>query len=164
MRLLPFGVLLAGLFLLTDTLPADEVTRADIPRLLKELKSSLPRSRASAADDLGHLGAIRASDVKEAIPILIDMLKKDTDAGVRKAAATALGKVDPDPKEAVPALTDALEDPSVPVRLAAIEALGILGPGAKSAAPSLRKIQKEKDKKQLSKAAGMALKRINAKQ
>jgi HEAT repeat protein len=157
-------VALSGLLLTADVLSGQEVTREDIPRLMKNLKSSVPGVRAAAANDLGELGAVRASDTKEAIPIFIEMVKKDKDAGVRKAAATALARVDADPKLAVPVLVEALKDGSEPVRIAAIEALGILGPAARPAVKPLREIQKDKEKKQLSRAAGMALKRINAKE
>src|ERR1700738_851064 len=85
-------------------------TKDEVKGLLKSLKSSTPQARASAAEELGHLGAIRASDVKAAVPGLIEVLKKDRDPKVRKAAAHALGRIDPDPGVAVPALTAALKD------------------------------------------------------
>src|SRR2546425_3508147 len=78
----------------------------DVARLMKELKSKDVKTRIAAADDLGHIGQIKKSYTEPAVPALIDALH-DADAGVRKAAANALGKVDPDVKLAVPALTDA---------------------------------------------------------
>jgi HEAT repeat protein len=138
-------------------------TKDDVPTLLKSLKSSDAKKRTSAAEELGHIGSIRAADAKDAIPALYDVLKKDRSANVRKAAATALGKMDPDPKEAVPALTKVLkEDKSPAVRAAAAGALAMLGPDAKDALPALQDAQQEKDRT-VSRAAGMAIRAIRDK-
>src|SRR5262245_47530391 len=102
-------------------------TPDDVKSLVKELKSANPRTRVSALEELGHRGAVRASEVKEAVSPIIEVLKKDRDANVRKAAATALGQVDPDPQLAVAALTTALHDKVPTVRIAAAGALGTLG-------------------------------------
>jgi len=155
---------LGSLLLMSSYVAADEVKKEDLPRLMKDMKSGLPKVRADAARDIGHLGAIRSSDVKEAVPKLMELVKKDKDASVRKEAALALGKVDPDPNEAVPILMDALKDKAVPVRVAAAQALGELGPAAKEAVPTLRELQKDKDKekRELSRAAGMAIRNINS--
>ena len=134
----------------------------DVKSLIKDLKSNNPKTRASAVEDLGHRGAVRASEVKEAIPSILDMLKKDRDANVRKAAATALGQVDPDPSTAVPVLTAALHDKVPSVRIAAAGALGMLGDGAKDAVPALQEAQKDKDRA-VSRAASMALRTIRKK-
>ena len=130
----------------------------DVARLMKELKSKDVKTRIAAADDLGHIGQIKKSYTEPAVPALIDALR-DTDAGVRKAAANALGKVDPDVKLAVPALTDALKDKVPPVRQAAASALGLIGPDAKDAIPTLRETQKDSDRA-VSRAANMAIQRI----
>src|SRR5690242_3520890 len=108
------GVLCIG------TTEADPPRKIDVPRqisLLKNAKSA--RERAGAANELGRHGAIRARDVKDAIEPLLGALKDDKDADVRRAAAKALGDIAPDPKLAVPALTEALKDKSVAVKLAA---------------------------------------------
>lgn len=152
-----------GLFLLVNTVPATDVKKEDVPRLLKDLKSTVPATRARAARDLADLGAITASVVKDAIPTLLDMAKHDKDENARLAAVRSLGMIDPDPKEALPVLKDALKDKSDKVKIAAMEALGQLGTNAKEAAPLLRDLAKDKEKKNLSRAAGMALKRINGK-
>jgi len=132
----------------------------DIARLMKELKSKDVKTRISAADDLGHIGQVKKSYTEPAVPALIEALR-DPDAGVRKAAATAVGKIDPDVKVAVPALTDALKDKAPPVRQAAAGALGLIGPDAKDAIPALRETQKDSDRA-VSRAAGMAIQRIMA--
>jgi HEAT repeat protein len=134
----------------------------DVKSLIKDLKSNNPKTRASAAEDLGHRGAVRAAEVKEAIPSIVEVLKKDRDANVRKAAATALGQVDPDPSTAVPALTAALRDKAPSVRIAAAGSLGMLGGEAKDAVPALQEAQKDKDRA-VSRAASMALRTIRKK-
>src|SRR5262245_33006356 len=102
---------------------ADEVTKDDVPRLRKMLKGGAAKDRVAAADDLGKLGAVYAPDARPAAPDLIAVLKKDSDAKVREAVARALGRIDPDPKDAVPVLKEALKDKSAPVRRAAAGAL-----------------------------------------
>jgi vesicle coat complex subunit len=139
-----------------------EPPKDDVPALIKSLKSKDAKVRIAAADDIGRVGSIVASDVKEAIPRLLELLKSDKDDGVRKAAATALGKIDPDPKEAVPALEEALKDSKAAVRTAAATALGNLGEEAKDALPSLRDAQKDSNKT-VSKAASRAIRSITNK-
>src|SRR6266446_4284045 len=104
----------------------------DVARLMKELKAKDAKTRIAAAEELGHIGQVKKSLTEPAVPVLIDALH-DSDAGVRKAAANSLGKVDPDVKLAIPALTDALKDKAPPVRQAAASALGLIGPDAKDA-------------------------------
>src|SRR4051794_20148535 len=66
--------------------------KEDVPRYIKLLKASpSAKVRANAADEIGHRGALRKSDVLSAVDPLIIALKKDRDAGVRKNAAEALG-------------------------------------------------------------------------
>jgi HEAT repeat protein len=130
----------------------------DVARLIKELKAKDVKTRIAAAEELGHIGQVKKSLTEPSVPVLIDALH-DSDAGVRKAAASALGKVDPDVKLAVPALTDALKDKASPVRQAAAGALGQIGPDAKDAVPALRETQKDSDRA-VSRAANMAIQRI----
>lgn len=138
-----------------------EPKKEDVPALIKELKSKSAKARVGAAEDLGHLGAVRANDVKDAVPALLEVLKKDRDPDVRRAAAVALGKVDPDPKLAVPVLTEALKDKKPAVRIAVAGALGQLGAEASEAVPALSEMQKDKDRA-VSRAAGMALRNIRS--
>src|SRR5262249_7279828 len=139
-----------------------EPKKDDVPALIKALKNKSPKVRISAAEDLGHIGAVKASDAKDAIPPLFDLMKKDKNADVRKAAVAALGKMDPDPTEAVPAFMDALKDKVPAVRAAAAGALGQLGPDAKDALSALREMQNDKDRN-VSRAARMAIKSISGK-
>jgi HEAT repeat protein len=145
-----------GILILVPVAVADK--KDDVARLMKELKAKDAKTRMAAAEELGHIGQVKKSLTEPAVPVLIDALH-DSDAGVRKAVANALGKVDPDVKLAVPALTDALKDKASLVRQAAAGALGLLGPDAKDAVPALRETQKDSDRA-VSRAAGMAIQRI----
>jgi HEAT repeat protein len=59
---------------------------------------------------------------KEIVPSMISLLKDD-DWEMRRGAAWILGKVGPEAKDAVPALTEALNDSNPAVRTKAAEAL-----------------------------------------
>jgi len=59
---------------------------------------------------------------KEIVPYMIDLLKDDT-WEMRRGSAWILGKVGPDAKDAIPALTEALNDPHPVVRRKAAESL-----------------------------------------
>jgi HEAT repeat protein len=166
------------------TLRADVPKKKDVPKYIKQLKSSPSgKVRAEAAQALGDRGAIRKADVTDAIEPLLNALKNDRVPLVRKAAAEALGKIGPDKNVAVKPLIEALNDKEIEVKIGAANALRMLGPDAKEARPALQKLFKEarmevmkggkgkgkkKDKKtqmqrQLARAAGMALRAINGK-
>jgi HEAT repeat protein len=143
---------------------------ADVPTLVKQLKSSDPDLRRAAAKQLGEAGA----DAKPAITALAAALK-DKDLFVRRFAAQALGEIGPDARSAVKPLAEALSDPKKEVaqaaatalgkigaaeplaalardtkkdptaRRKAIEALGAMKSDAKSAVPALTKALKDKD-------------------
>src|SRR5262249_23615466 len=66
----------------------------------------------------------------------IDLLKDDSGT-VRHTAAGALGRIGPEAKAAVPALTNLLKDHDDRVRDAAAWALGLMGPESKAAVPTL---------------------------
>lgn len=138
--------------------------REDVPKYLNMLvKGTKSKDRALGAEMLGKRGAVNRKDVEEAIEPLKNALQKDMDAGVRAAAARALGNIAPDPAETVPLLVEALKDKAFDVKLASMSALGQYGPEAKAAVTPLREIAKMKDDKKLSQAAGAALKSIMAK-
>ncbi len=147
-----------------STLEADAPKKIDAAKLIAVLKTApKAKDRAAAADELGRHGAIRARDVKDAIDPLLEALKEDRDAEVRRAAAKALGDIAPDSKRVVPALTEALRDDSVAVKMAAALALGQYGGEAREALPSLRQLATDKKQKKLAQAARMALKSIKGK-
>jgi HEAT repeat protein len=152
-------VTLVGLSRLGAQVPRKE----DTPKNLALLKTaSNAKDRAFAAEQLGLRGQVRASDVKDAIDPLLEAVKADPSANVRKEAVTALGRIAPDPETTVPVLTDALKDKAPEVRMAAAPALAAFGNDARSALPALREMAASSDKK-LSKAAKMAIKSIACK-
>jgi HEAT repeat protein len=59
---------------------------------------------------------------EEIVPSMISLLKDDN-WEMRRGSAWMLGKVGPDAKDAIPALTQALDDPNPAVRTKAAEAL-----------------------------------------
>ena len=146
MKVLPTVLVLGCSLALVQSGAHADSKKDEVAGYIKDLKSKTAKTRATAAKELGHIGAISASDTKEAVPIILDLVKNDRDSGVRQAAATALGRMDPDPEKAVPALTDALKDKKAGVRTAAARSLGQLGPDAKEALPALREAQDDKDR------------------
>lgn len=73
---------------------------------------------------------------KEIVPAMISLLK-DNEWEMRRGAAWILGKVGPEAKDAVPALTEALKDPNPAVQTRAKEALQkIQGENAGSVNPN----------------------------
>jgi HEAT repeat protein len=138
--------------------------KEDVPKFLKALtKSTSAPERANAATQIGRLGQVQAMYVKECIEPLAEALKKDTDAGVRRASAQALGMIAPSPPEKyVPLLADALMDKNLEVNLAAVTALGRYGPEAKSALPAIREFSNAKgNDKKLKQIIGAAIKEIS---
>jgi HEAT repeat protein len=157
----------AGLVLAGGGICADVPKKEDVPKLIKALKDSTSaKVRAQAAEDLGHRGAIRASDVKDAIEPLLNAVRNDREATVRAKAAAAIGRIAPDPKESVKVLIEALEqDKVISVRAAAALSLGAFGADAKEALPALKQAAAEADKvkgRELRRAAGDAMRQINS--
>src|SRR5207245_3971694 len=74
-----------------------------------------------------------SSDVcsSDLVPALVEAARKDADAFTRVWAITALGKLGPEARDAVPALVESLQDPAAqpanPAQ-AAVQALGWIGP------------------------------------
>ena len=124
-----------------DQLPprADEV-----PKYLKMLSAGNSKERALAADKIGLRGMVNAMDVATGLEPLKKLLEKDSDPDVRKAAARALGNIQPDAEDTVPLLTKTVkEDKVLNVRIAATVALGQYGAEAKPALPTLREFAGE---------------------
>jgi HEAT repeat protein len=144
-----------------NRLEAQIPKKQDIPKNLELLKSSRrSEDRAFAAEQLGLRGQVRSSDVKEAVEPLAAAVTADGSANVRKAAATALGRIALEPDKAVPALTSALKDKAVDVRMAAASALAAFGAEARSALPALRELAADKKKKE-SRVARLAIQSIS---
>jgi HEAT repeat protein len=151
-------VFLIGFVFVICTSPCLADKKDDVARAMKELKAQDAKTRVSAAEEIGHIGQVKKSYAEPAVPSLIDATK-DSDARVRKAAADALGKVDPNVEVAVPALMAALKDKASPVRQAAAGALGQIGPDAKESLPALKELQNDSDRA-VSRAARQAIQRI----
>jgi HEAT repeat protein len=107
---------------------------------------------------------------KVAVPALIEVLDRkrhtvylaDTVASaVRKQAASVLGQMGGDARQAIPALANALEDADAGVRQEAAKALGAIGVPARQAVPSLQKALTDPDAAVRSEAA-LALQKIGA--
>jgi HEAT repeat protein len=161
------GIALVAALVLAGVRVAADVTKDDLPRILKDLKGSNAKARAQAATDAGHLGAVRASDAKDTVPLLLELAKKDSVADVRRAAAEALGNMGADAVKAVPVLIDRLKnDKEMRVKVAAAKSLAQFGPDAKEAMPALREAAKQTEEKKnrpLMQAARAAMKSIQSK-
>ena len=110
MKMLPALLVFSCSFAFVASQARADAKKDEVAGYIKDLKSKTAKTRATAAKELGHIGAVNASDTREAVPIILDLVTKDRDSGVRQAAAGALGRMDPDAEKAVPALTEALKD------------------------------------------------------
>jgi HEAT repeat protein len=156
------GIVAAAL--LPGAAPAgDVIKKKDVPGRIKLLKiAGDPKVRATAADELGRLGELRAGDVADAQEPLRNALKDRTNE-VRSAVATALGRIAAEPKDNVPALMEALNDKYDAVKIAAAVALGRFGIEAQPAVPALRELTQGTKNKKLIQAARQAIKLITGK-
>jgi HEAT repeat protein len=80
---------------------------------------------------------------------------------IRNAAAYEIAGMGPDAVAAVPALIEALDDPSPVVRFPVTVALGEIGPAAKAAVPRLQQMIDEEINDEIAASARRALKRID---
>lgn len=121
------------------------------------------KSKIAALRELATLGQIKKSLIAQALP---DIYKAtgDKDAGVRAAAAEALGKADEPYEKAGPVLVKMLkEDKDDAVKIGALRGLTAMGQSAKGAVPAIREVVKATagDKKsKLGLAAKDALKAV----
>ena len=101
---------------------------ADAKRATEDLKKAKDaKVKVAALEKLGELGQIQYAYVEKAIP---DMMKalEDKDAGVRAAAAKAVGQAGSEDPETVSSLVKLLKgDKEESVKIAAAEGLGLLG-------------------------------------
>jgi HEAT repeat protein len=112
--------------------------KSDLPKFMKNLTASDAKERIAAIDGIAKIGELKKIYAKDAIDPLCNMLRKDNDAGVRAAAATALARVDADPEKAVPALIEGLKDKDRNVIIASANAVGAMGKAAADAIPLLK--------------------------
>ncbi len=105
------GIMLVGALTLAFAEGPGTPRKQDVPKYLGMLKnSSSPKDRALGAEMLGKRGAIKASDVADAIDTLKTALQSDKDASVRKAAAEALGNIGAEPENVIPLLITTLKE------------------------------------------------------
>ena len=102
-------------------------------KLVRALHADAARERILAAKDLAHFGATRA-----ALPDLRRVLK-DSDPGVRLAAAAALMRLDPNDKDGIDAIQGGLNSANPEARYTTVRTLRDLGPVAGAALPGLQK-------------------------
>jgi HEAT repeat protein len=135
----------------------------DAIRYTAELKTGKDaKTKINALHELGKLAAIMKSYVTDALPDIYKGLD-DKDAGVRAAAAEALGACDEPADKAVPALTKLLKDDKEDsVKIGAAKGLMSMGSNAKAAVPALREYAADK-KSKVGNAAQAALKAITRK-
>ena len=98
-----------------------------VPALLKSLSDSDTEVRLGAIKSLERFG----EKSKPAGPALREMLRRDPDAKIRRCAASLLGTIRD--KDAVPDLTQALDDADTGVRVEATWSLGAWGTAVASA-------------------------------
>jgi HEAT repeat protein len=79
----------------------------------------------------------------------------------RNAAAYEIAGMGPEAVRAVPALIEALDDPSPVVRFPVTVALGEIGPGAKAAVPRLQQMLAEEINDEIAASARRALRHID---
>jgi HEAT repeat protein len=139
-----------------------------VPRIVKVLEGDDTPLRRSAASALGKIGDARALPALSAaardedvqmrkvarnalaamgaagVPFWIELLSSK-DEFDRISATSALLRVGPEAKAAVPALSKALKDESVHVRRAAAEVLAPIGAEAQAAVPALVEAASDED-------------------
>ncbi len=136
---------------------------ADAKKSTEDLKKTRDvKVKIAALEKLGELGQIQYSYAEAALPEMMKALD-DADAGVRAAAAKAVGQANSEDPDTVPTLVKLLKsDKEESVKLAAAEGLGLLGAKAKDAVGDLRAVAKDADKKsKLAKVIGSSIKSIN---
>src|SRR5262245_39468550 len=131
---------LGFLILVSAGIDARGQKKEDLPRYIKELTAKEPKDRIAACDGIGAIGELKKVYAKDAVDPLCDVLRKDADAGVRKAAAATLGRIEADAVKATPALIQGLKDADSNVKVASATSLAAIGPGAKDAAPILKEL------------------------
>lgn len=136
---------------------------AEAKKALDELKKTKDtKVKIASLEKLGELGQVQYAFAEPAIPEMMKALD-DKEAGVRAAAAKAVGQAGSEDPDTVPSLVKLLKsDKEESVKIAAAEGLGLLGSKAKDAVPALREAAKDADKKsKLAKVIGASVKTIN---
>lgn len=102
--------------------------------LVEELKSPDASVRQRAVNGASTV----AEEAKDVVPLLLSLLKNDTDQFVRRNAANQLREIGAAAKDTAPFLIEVLEkDPSPTVRMAVAQTLGFIGAENKDVLPAL---------------------------
>jgi len=140
--------------------------QAAVPALSEVLKD--PQFSAYRPYYALALSKIDRQAAKLAVPAIIQALEgkgpaarlsEEAASALRKQAASALGLMAGDARDAIPVLANALADGDAGVRQEAAKALGAIGAEARDAVPSLRKALGDPDETVRSQASA-ALKKI----
>jgi HEAT repeat protein len=136
---------------------------ADARRYTEDLKKSKDNKvRTTAIRELGKLAVVQKGLVSDALPDIYKALE-DKDAGVRAAAATAIGQCDEPADKVVPTLVKMLKDDKEDsVKIGAAKGLAAMGPEAKAALPTLHELAADK-KSEVGKVARTAEQAIKGK-
>jgi len=126
-----------------------------IPGLIECLEDEDANLRSWAAGALGQM----APKSKAAIPALIKLLDKDDLGNTQGRGGGTIDALSRFREQAVPALTEALKDPSEKIRAGAAGCLAMIGKPAKGAVPALILALRDKNV-QVRKNAGLALARM----
>ncbi|MBA4190366.1 MAG: hypothetical protein C0467_20455 [Planctomycetaceae bacterium] len=134
-----------GVLYLSLSPEARASNESDARRYTQELKSGKDaKTKINALNELGKLAAIMKSYVETALPDIYKSLD-DKDAGIRAAAAQAIGACDEPAEKVVPALMKILkDDKDDSAKIGAVKGLTSVGPSAKDAIPLLRMIADDK--------------------
>jgi len=152
-----------GVLFLSLPPEAQASNETDAKRYTQDLKAGKDaKTKINALHELGKLAAIMKSYVEDALPDIYKSLD-DKDAGIRAAAAQALGACDEPAEKAVPPLIKILkDDKDDAAKIGATKGLMSMGNNAKAAIPILREYAADKTSK-VGAAAKTALKAIGKK-
>lgn len=125
-----------------------------VAALREALNSQMALNSEVAYHAAYALGKLR-SDAREALPELVEALRKGKRDSVRYAAADCLPRIGANPSDIVPPLVEALESKDSQLRHRAIEALGEIGLPAQAAIPALlNRLKNREDCHEVVKALG----------
>ena len=156
-----FFILLVSLFFLVCAgiaLSADEARIGALINILQD-RSKNSNERAVAALQLG----VEGEDSDVAARVLVEALRSDSDADVRKSAARGLGAVGLPNDTYIQALIDTLtNDDSPAVRIAAVEGLTVIGRDSATAAQALKNTAENDGNATVRQKAAQAFKQITS--
>lgn len=114
-----------------------------MPVLVNGLQHEIDVVRLECARAISRLGPV----ARVTAPSLIKAIEKEQNPLARREFLIALGRVNPDVREALPVIKKALTDPEPIVSYTAYYALGSLGPAVNSEVPLLLKNLEAKDER-----------------